>query len=289
MDTPNPEPGAAPWSRGPEPGRRLAGKRAFVTGAGTTAGGDPIGIGEAIAVLFAVQGARVAVADVSPERAAATVAMIEAAGGDAIATVGDLTTVDDNARCVAEAAAAFGGLDTVVNSVALATGSGSPVDVDLDEWDRVMRVNLHAAVLTVRHAIPLMRGAGGGAIVNISSIAATRGHGSGTYAASKAALGGLTRDWAYLHGREGIRVNEILIGHAYAPMGIQGGPGYRARRLAAGLLATEGVAWDIAWPAVFLASDESRWITGVELPVDGGTSSSGPYALGLLNDRSPLT
>jgi NAD(P)-dependent dehydrogenase (short-subunit alcohol dehydrogenase family) len=72
-------------------------------------------------------------------------------------------------------------------------------------------------------------------------------------------------------------------------MGNQGGPEYRARRLEAGLLATEGVAWDVAWPAVFLASEESRWITGVELPVDGGTSSSGPFALGLLNDRSPLT
>ena len=288
MDTPSVEPTAPPWARGPDPGRRLAGKRAFVTGAGTTPGQDPIGIGEAIAVLFAVQGARVEVADVSAERAAATVAMIKAAGGDAIVTVGDLSAVDDNARCVAEAATAFGGLDTVVNSVALATGSGSPVDVDLDEWDRVMGVNLHAAVLTVRHAIPHLRVAGGGSILNISSIAATRGHGSGAYAASKAALGGLTRDWAYLHGREGIRVNEILIGHAYAPMGIQGGPDYRARRLAAGLLATEGVAWDVAWPAVFLASDESRWITGVELPVDAGTSSSGPYALGLLNERSPL-
>ena len=275
-----------PWWRGAEPGRRLAGKRAFVTGSGTS-GDDPLGVGEAIAVLFAAQGARVAVADIAADRAAVTVGMITAAGGEAVATVGDLSTVDDNARCVAEAAAVMGGIDTVVNCVALSGGSGSPVDADLDEWARVMRCNVDGAVLTARHTIPHLRAAGGGSIVNISSIAATRGHGSGAYAASKAALGGLTRDWAYLHGREHIRVNEILIGHAYTPMGSQGGPAYRDRRRRAGLLAIEGVAWDVAWPAVFLASDESRWITGIELPVDAGTTSSGPYALDLLNDRDP--
>ena len=130
--------------------------------------------------------------------------------------------------------------------------------------------------------------AGGGSIINISSIAASRGHGSGAYAASKAAMLGLTRDWAYVHGRDGIRVNCILPGHVYTPMGSQGGPELREDRRRAGLLATEGVAWDIAWPAVFLASDESRWITGVELPVDAGTTSSGPYALQILNDRDPV-
>jgi len=276
-----------PWWRVDDPGRRLTGKRAFVTGAGTTRGADPIGIGEAIAVLFAAQGARVAIADISAERAAATLDLVDAIGGEAIVTTGDLTRVDDNARCVGEAAAAFGGLDTVVNCVALSTGSGSPVDVDLDDWDAVMAVNLHAAVLTARHAIPHLQAARGGSIVNISSIAASRGHGAGAYAASKAALGGLTRDWAYVHGRDGIRVNAILAGHVYAPMGDQGGPEYRERRRRAGLLPTEGVAWDVAWPAVFLASEESRWITGVELPVDAGSTSSGPFALQLLNDRDP--
>ena len=120
---------------------------------------------------------------------------------------------------------------------------------------------------------------------NISSIAATRGHGSGAYAASKAALGGLTRDWAYLHGREGIRVNGILVGHVFSPMGDQGGPEIRERRRRAGLLPTEGVAWDVAWPAVFLVSEEARWITGVELAVDAGTTSTAPYAISLLDDR----
>ncbi|MBM3660819.1 MAG: SDR family oxidoreductase [Actinobacteria bacterium] len=276
-----------PWWRGPEPGRRLLGARAFVTGAGTQPGGGPIGIGEAIAVLFAAQGARVAVADIDRDRADATVGMVRDAGGDAVAVVGDLADPETNRRCVSEAAEGLGGIDTVVNSVAVTAGSGSPVDVDLDEWDRAMRLNLGAAVLTARHTIPHLRAAGGGAILNISSIAATRGHGSGAYAASKAALGGLTRDWAYLHGREGIRVNEILIGHAYSPMGDQGGPEVRARRRRAGLLPTEGLAWDVAWPAVFLCSAEAGWITGVELPVDAGTTSTAPYAVSLLNDRDP--
>jgi NAD(P)-dependent dehydrogenase (short-subunit alcohol dehydrogenase family) len=276
-----------PWWRGVDPGRRLAGKRAFVTGAGTTPSGDLVGIGDAIAVLFAAQGAAVAIADVSADRAAATRELVRAVGGAAVVTVGDLADEADNARCVAEAADALGGLDTVVNSVAITTGAGSPVDVDLAEWDRAMRLNLGAAVLTARHTIPHLRGSGGGSIVNISSIAATRGHGSGAYAASKAALGGLTRDWAYLHGREGIRVNEILIGHVFSPMGDQGGPEVREERRRCGLLPTEGLAWDVAWPAVFLASDEARWVTGVRLPVDAGTTATAPYALARLNALDP--
>lgn len=281
------DPARPPWWRGPEPGRRLLGARALVTGAGTDPTGGPVGIGEAIAVLFAAQGARVAVADVDPARAEATLRMIDDVGGEGAAVVGDLADPDANARCVAEAAAALGGIDTVVNSVAVTAGAGSPVDVDLDDWNRALRCNLGAAVLTVRHAVPHLRQARGGAILNISSIAATRGHGSGAYAASKAALGGLTLDWAYLHGREGIRVNEILIGHVFSPMGDQGGPEIRERRRRAGLLGTEGLAWDVAWPAVFLCSAEAGWITGVRLPVDAGTTTTTSYALGLLDARDP--
>jgi NAD(P)-dependent dehydrogenase (short-subunit alcohol dehydrogenase family) len=277
-----------PWSRGDDPGRRLVGKRAFVTGAGTAPGGELLGIGEAIAVLFAAQGARVAVVDVSAARAEATLRLVEQVEGEAVAVVGDLTDVDDNARCVSEAVAAFGGLDTVVNNAALSGGGGSPVDVDLDVWDDVMALNLHAGFLVARHTVPHLRAAGGGSILNISSVAATRGHGSGAYAASKAAMLGLTRDWAYVHGRHGIRVNCILPGHVYTPMGGGGNEELRARRLRANLLSVEGSAWDVAWPAVFLASDESRWITGVELPVDAGTTSTGAFAVGMLNDREPI-
>jgi NAD(P)-dependent dehydrogenase (short-subunit alcohol dehydrogenase family) len=280
-------PAHPPWWRGADAGRRLAGKRAFVTGAGTEPGGEVLGIGEAIAVLFAAQGAKVAIADISAERAAATLALVEEIDAEGVVVVGDLADLDDNARCVQEAVDACGGLDTVVNSAALSGGGGSPVDVDLDLWDHVMAVNLHATLLTARHTIPHLVAAGGGSIVNISSIAASRGHGSGAYAASKAAMLGLTRDWAYAHGRDAVRVNCILPGHVYTPMGNQGGPELRERRRRTGLLPSEGAAWDVAWPAVFLASDESRWITGVEIPVDAGTTSSGALALQMLNDRDP--
>ena len=280
------DPGDPPWWRGVDAGRRLAGKRAFVTGAGTTPGGGLPGIGEAIAVLFAAQGANVAIADVSAERAEATLRLVDDIAESAVVTVGDLTVIGDNVRCVDEAVGAFGGLDTVVNCAALSTGGGSPVDVDLDTWEQVMSVNLHATLLTARHAIPHLVAAGGGSIVNISSIAASHGHGAGAYAASKAAMLGLTRDWAYADGRDNIRVNCILPGHVYTPMGNQS-PDQRERRRRVGLLPTEGLAWDVAWPAVFLASEESRWITGVELPVDAGTTSSAPFALELLNDRDP--
>ncbi|MDA8044285.1 MAG: SDR family NAD(P)-dependent oxidoreductase [Actinomycetota bacterium] len=277
-----------PWWRGVVPGRRLAGKRAFVTGAGMLAGGELFGIGEAIAVLFAAQGAAVAVADVSRARAEATVELISGRGGMAMATVGDLSSISDSERCVSQADDALGGLDTVVNCAALPGGGGSPVDVAIETWEQVMAVNLHATFLTARHAIPRLRRAGGGSIVNISSVAASRGHGSGAYAASKAAMLGLTRDWAYLHGRDGIRVNCILPGHVHTPMGLSGGEEMREIRRACGLLGTEGDAWDVAWPAVFLASEESRWITGVELPVDAGTTSSGALAIHVLNSRSPV-
>jgi NAD(P)-dependent dehydrogenase (short-subunit alcohol dehydrogenase family) len=274
-----------PWERGIDHGQRLQGKRALVSGAGKLPGAELFGIGEAIAVLFALQGAQVAVVDVSHERANETKRLIDEFGGDAIVAVGDLTDEADNERCVQMTVDAFGGLDTLVNNVALSQGSGSPATVNLDAWDQVMNVNLRAHLLTTRYGVPHLLAAGGGSILNISSIAAIRGFGSGAYAASKSALLGLTRDWAYLFGRDSIRVNCILPGHVYTPMGDQGGEDVREQRRRAGLLSLEGLAWDIAWPAVFLASEESRWITGVELPVDAGTTSSAAWAIQMLNER----
>ena len=252
-----------------------------------TPGADLVGVGEAIAILFAAQGARVAVADIDRDRAAATLAVVNGVGGDGIVAVGDLSNIDDNRRCIDETVEAFGGLDTIVNSAALPGGGGSPTRVSLDSWDAVMDLNLRAAFLVARHAIPHLVEAGGGSVINISTVAASMGHGSGAYAASKAGLEALSRDWAYAHGRQNIRVNSIEIGHIYSPMGILSGDARRELRRRCGLLPIEGLAWDVAWPAVFLASDESRWITGVQLPVDAGTSSTGAYAISLLNERNP--
>ena len=153
-------------------------------------------------------------------------------------------------------------------------------------FEDAMALNLTAILLTARHTIPHLRAAGGGSIVNISSIAATRGMGSGAYAASKAAMIGLTKDWAYEHGRDGVRVNCLVVGHVFTPMGNQGGSDVRERRRLAGLLGTEGTAWDVAWPAVFLASEEAQWITGVAIPVDAGTTATAPLGIQLLNERS---
>lgn len=276
---------AQAWDRAPDPGRRLAGRVAVVTGAGS--GDDLIGIGAAIAVLFAAQGAKVGVVDVAAERAEATRRRIERVGGECVVAIGDLADPDDNARAVDAVASAFGRLDVLVNSAAIVGAAGSPVDMDLAGWNATLAVNLTAAMLAAKHAIPHLRRAGGGAIVNISSIAATHGFASGAYAASKAGLIGLTKDWAFLHGRDGIRVNCLLVGHVYTPMGTSGGYERRDDRRRAGLLGTEGSAWDVAWPAVFLASEESRWITGAVLPVDAGTTSATAFGVELLNEWFP--
>src|SRR5262245_59616735 len=134
------------WDRGADAGRRLDGRVAIVTGAGTA--GGLLGIGEAIAILFAAQGADVGIVDISAERAERTRSLVEDVGGESVVTVGDLTKVDQNERCVAEVVERFGGLDIVVNSAAVTGGGGSPVDVDLREWDDAMGVNLTAIVLT---------------------------------------------------------------------------------------------------------------------------------------------
>ncbi len=210
-----------PWVRAADAGTRLAGKRAIVTGAGTR-GGIPIGIGEAIAIVFATQGAQVAVVDISPERAQRTVDIIGQLGGDAVALTADVTDEAQVARAVGDAVDAFGGLDTLVNNAAISGGGRSPELVALDEWDAVLRLNLDAAMLCARHAIPHLKAAGGGAIVNLTSVAAARAMGSGAYAASKAALLAASRDWAYENGHHNIRVNCLAPGHAFTPMG-QGG------------------------------------------------------------------
>src|SRR5262245_16984808 len=209
-----------PWARGADAGHRLDGRIALVTGAGSS--GGLMGIGESIAVLFAAQGAKVGIVEISRTRADVTRSVIDTVGGESVVAVGDLTDAADNARCVAEVVDRFGRLDILVNSAAVTRGSGSPVDVDLHEWEETIALNLTAIMLAARHAIPHLQAAGGGSIVNISSIAAIRGMSGGAYAASKAAMIALTKDWAYLHGRDGIRVNCIVPGHVYTPMGDHG-------------------------------------------------------------------
>lgn len=263
----------------PEPttwNRTLAGKTAIVTGAGTE--GDGVGIGRAIAVVLAGEGAQVCLVDREAARAEATRTQIQALGGEAFVTVGDVTAREDCARFVDETVQRYGRLDILVNNVGVAT----PVPLDTPDeqaWSRVLNLNLTSAMLMCRYAVPAMTRNGGGSIVNISSIAGIRAHGSIAYGPSKAAMAALAREITVLHGRQGIRANTVAPGHILTPFAMSMLPvEMRAKRRDVGPLGVEGDAWDVALAVRFLASDEARFITGVHLPVDGGVTEIGPMA-----------
>ena len=256
-------------------GPRLEGKVAIVTGAGSR--GEGIGNGRAAAVVFAREGAKVLLVDTDDEAAAATLAMIEGEGGTAATWHADVTSAGD-CRAMAEAATSrWGRLDILDNNVGIGS-RGTVVDIDEDEWDRVMSVNVKGMMLASKAAIPAMAAGGGGAIVNISSIAALRPRGLTAYGTSKGAVISLTYSMAVDHARDGIRVNCIAPGPVYTPMVYAAGMSeeLRARRRDASLLKVEGTGWDVGYAALFLCSDEARYITGVVLPVDGGVTIRGP-------------
>lgn len=251
-----------------ERARRLEGKVAIVTGAGSRSEG--IGNGRAAAILFAREGARVLLVDRVLEAAESTRAMIDGEGGECAVMQADVTDEDDCRAVVRAAVERWGKLDVLQNNVGI--GVGGPVtDVSLDAWERVLRVNVTGMMLASRHAIPAMRESGGGAIVNISSIAAWLPRGLTPYATSKGAVEALTRGLAADHARDGVRVNCIEPGPVYTPM-VAGTmtDEVRERRRKASPLGIEGTAWDVAYASLFLASDEARYVTGVVLPVDGG-------------------
>lgn len=250
-------------------GTRLEGKVAIVTGAGAAA--DGIGNGRAAAILFAREGARVLLVDRKLELAEATQAMIAAEGGESAAFEADVAKSDDCRAMVADAVRRWGTLDILQNNVGIGLAGRVP-DVDETDWERLMRVNVTSMMLAAKHAIPAMIASGGGAIVNISSIAALRPRGLTPYATSKGAVEALTRGLAADHARDGIRVNCIEPGPMYTPMVYAGGMSdeLRQRRRKAAMLDVEGTGWDIGYASLFLASDEARYITGVVLPVDGG-------------------
>ncbi len=252
----------------------MRGKAAIVTGAG--AEGDSIGIGRAIALLLAREGARVGCVDLDLGRAEDTAASIRRVGGEALAVSGNVTDPADCERFVAESVRAFGKLDVLINNVGVA-GSLTLDNVDLSEWRRQIDVNLTSAMLMCRYAVPRMAASGGGSIVNISSIAGMRAMGALAYGPSKAALHQLSREIGVLHGRQGIRVNTVAPGHMMTPMAMKLlPPEMREARRKVGPLGLEGDAWDVAQAVLFLASDEARFINGVQLAVDGGVEGIAP-------------
>ena len=266
-----------------ESGTRLEGKVAIVTGGGSRAGCAD-GTGSATSMLFAMQGAKVLVVDRDADRAARSVAAIQEAGGVTSAFVADVTRRADCEAMVEMAVERFGSVNILFNNVGI-SGIGNPgnvIDVEEDGWDRMMEINLKSMMLTSKYAIPAMAEAGGGSVINISSIAALRSPNMTpevAYAASKGAVISLTRNMAVYHGRDGIRVNCIVPGYLYASMVSGITEEYRDLRRRTVPLGTEGTAWDVAWAAVFLASDESRWISGVMLPVDAGLLATTPLTM----------
>lgn len=251
---------------------RLAGQAAIVTGAG--APGEEMGNGRAIALLFAREGARVCVVTRDRANAERTVAMIEASGGEAVACAGDVTRAEDCERIVAEALAAFGTLDILVNNVGRGFGGPKLADIDDATWREIVDVNLTGAFHMCRAAMPALVEGRGKAIVNISSTAGQRAHGSLGYGPAKAALDAFTREIATVYGRQGIRANIVSPGHLHTPH-VANNPQLaplREKRRKVGPLGIEGDAWDVAAATLFLASPEARLITGVLLPVDAGVS-----------------
>ena len=254
---------------------RLQDKVAIITGAGSRAEG--IGNGRATAILFAREGAKLLLVDRDEGAAQATLEMIRAEGNDALIYTADVTNSEDCAGAVRAAVDRWGRLDVLHNNVGIG-GRGTVEQVSEEEWELVQRVNVTSMMLMAKYAVPAMRASGGGAITNVSSIAALRPRGLTAYSVSKAAVATLTQALAVDHGADGIRANCIMPGPVYTPMVYAAGMSdeLRERRRNASLLKIEGEGWDIGWAAVFLASDEARYVTGVILPVDGGVTVRGP-------------
>ena len=248
---------------------RLANKVAIVTGA--AARGEGIGNGTATAMLFAREGAKVVLVNRNLARAQALEAQIRAEGGEAVAFAADVTKPADAEALAAFTVKHYGRLDILHNNVGVGT-SGTAETVKLEAWDRVIATNLTSALLTSRFAIPHMRANGGGSIINVSSTLGQVGTSGGmaAYTATKAGLQGLTLALAADYAAENIRANALIVGTVATPLVAGLGPDARERRRLSVPLQTEGTGWDVGWAAVFLASDESRWVTGIMLPIDGG-------------------
>jgi NAD(P)-dependent dehydrogenase (short-subunit alcohol dehydrogenase family) len=250
---------------------RLHGKVAIVTGAGSR--GPGIGNGKAAAILFAREGARVLCVDQALARAEETVGLIRAEGGEAAAVEADVTRADDCRAMVDAAVARWGGLDVLHNNVGVESRTDL-LDTTEEEWDRVLAVDLKSVFLSTRAAVPALVARGGGSVICVSSVAAHRGHGRTAYAAAKAGIEGFVRTVAVQLGPQGVRINAIAPGTVWTPMVESLGADARERRRKASPLGTEGTGWDVGWGAVYLASDESRWVTGHVLVIDAGLTAT---------------
>lgn len=260
---------------------RLHGKVAIIVGAGQTPG-ETIGNGRAIALTFAREGAEVMCVDRLIDRAEETAAMIASEGGSAFPQEADITDPEACEGLIATGLARWGRIDILVNNVGVGAAGDGPSQKCTDEaFERVFDINFTGARRIIRAALRPMREAGAGSIVNISSLASIAGANMIAYEISKAALNRLTTATAQGSASKGVRCNAILPGLMDTPMGVGGtaqrdGKSLEEQRAIRGAMVPlkggMGSAWDTANAALFLASDEARFVTGVLLPVDGGAS-----------------
>ncbi len=264
---------------------RLAGKVAIVFGAGSS--GPGWGNGKAAAVAYARAGAWVACVDLAAEAARETADIITAEGGTALAIAADVLAMADVQRAVEEARSQFGSIDILHNNVGVVI-PGGPVELAEDAFRRALDLNIGSVYRTAKCVLPHFLAQGSGAIVNIASLAAIRwtGYPYFAYYASKAAVTQATVALALQYAAQGVRANCILPGLIDTPLiysqiasnyaSVEEMVAARHRAVPMGRM---GTAWDVANAAVFLASDEARFITGVNLPVDGGQSCAVPPVL----------
>lgn len=258
--------------------KRLDGKTALVVGAGSI--GDGWGNGKATAVLFAREEARIFAVDINLSAAEETRDIITGEGGVCAAYQADVTRSGQVQAMVEACLERFGRIDILQNNVGIVE-VGGPVELSEESWDRIMSVNVKSVFLTCKYCLPVMEQQGGGSIVNVSSIASLRftGYPSCAYNASKGAVNQLTQNVAVQYASRGIRANCVLPGLMNTPMIVEplkkqyaGGDVERmiSVRDAQCPTGTMGDAWDVAHASLFLASDEARYVTGMNLVVDGG-------------------
>src|SRR5688572_21633828 len=249
-------------------GDRLKGKVAFITGAG-------MGMGREAAVLFAEEGARVIVADIDAKAAQETVGLVERAKGEAVAVKGDVALEADVARMIDEGVRRFGGLHVLYNNAGVLwkDRDRSVLETDNDAWDRVMAINLKSVFWVTKHGIPHLKAAGGGSIINMGSVSALVGftRAQDAYTAAKGGLISLTKSLAIQFAKDQVRCNVIHPGIIDTPLQAPYLTDAIRKEFETGIpLGRIGKPRDIANVALFLASDESSFMTGAELVVDGG-------------------
>lgn len=249
-------------------------------GAGQTTG-ETIGNGRATALAFASAGAQVLLVDRHLDGTRLTQEMITSLGGTAEVLEADITDEDQVRQIAPVCLARFGRIDVLDNNVGTGLGDNSVTKLSRERWDQLLSVNVTGAFLTCKYVIPYLRSQGGGSVINISSAAAVASTALAAYKVSKAALNALTAQMAISNARHGVRVNAIMPGLLDTPMAISGYS--EMRGISASDLRDErnrqvpmgrmGTAWDTAYAAVYLASDETAFVTGVIFPVDGGQSA----------------